>query len=522
MSLQGKPCEAALGEQEEQKKREAESFFAQKDSGPNSERREVTPSTPPKKPGFWDWFVGLFGYETETARNWKQYQKLNLKKGMILGEDGEVIQFDDKEAEQSGPVLDDIDITKNIVLGDDGEIAHAVIKEAERTGPDLSDMDPTKSFIAGNDGEIARAVIKEAERTGPDLSDVDIKKNMILGNDGEVAYAVSEETVHAGPDLSGVDIKQGVIQGTGGKFVRLAEKTPVEQLRDLDQSFSRMAQALNPGAKPFAVGTDSSIPGDLALYCTVAAAQSFPSTVAEDLHGIFNGENLQQLAQAKALWEETPQNQRADLLVRGLARLSQMPAEPLGMGKDVIMSGLVIGNILQNLDGGLKFAVEKKLPIEGQEMVKGAQTLGEIGHRGLMSYAYLQNPRESAPLTPQQRNNMITYALEYEAASQVLDNHTPVWTGGLPTSTTLQPVLGREGGLQSLRNSVLQAERAAGQNSLFAMGVKTLAETMASRDNVKQHVPQMQPKAPAQQSHGHQQTRAQVTHQKTPNVMGRV
>ena len=77
-----------------------------------------------------------------------------------------------------------------------------------------------------------------------------------------------------------------------------------------------MAQALNPGAKPFAVGTDSSIPGDLALYCTVAAAQSFPSTVAEDLHGIFNGENLQQLAQAKALWEETPQNQRADLLVR--------------------------------------------------------------------------------------------------------------------------------------------------------------------------------------------------------------
>ena len=283
-----------------------------------------------------------------------------------------------------------------------------------------------------------------------------------------------------------------------------------------------MAQALNPGAKPFAVGTDSSIPGDLALYCTVVAAQSFPGNVSLSLQGLFNGVNLQHLAHAKTIWEETPQNQRADLLVRGLARLSQMPAEPLGMGKDVIMSGLVIGNILQNLDGGLKFAVEKKLPIEGQEMVKGAQTLGEIGHRGLMSYAYLQNPRESAPLTPQQRNNMITYALEYEAASQVLDNHTPVRTGDLPTSTTLQPVLGREGGLQSLRNSVLQAERAAGQNSLFAMGVKTLAETMASRDNVKQHVPQMQPKAPAQQSHGYQQTRAQVTHQKTPNVMGRV
>ena len=342
--MMGKPN--TLEEQEEQKKREAESFFAQKDSGPNSERREVTPSTPPKKPGFWDWFVGLFGYETETARNWKQYQKLNLKKGMILGEDGEVIQFDDKEAEQSGPVLDDIDITKNIVLGDDGEIAHAVIKEAERTGPDLSDMDPTKSFIAGNDGEIARAVIKEAERTGPDLSDVDIKKNMILGNDGEVAYAVSEETVHAGPDLSGVDIKQGVIQGTGGKFVRLTEKTPVEQLRDLDQSFSRMAQALNPEAKPVVVGTDSSIPGDLALYCTVVAAQSLPGNVSLSLRGIFNGVNLQHLAHAKTIWEETPQNQRADLLVRGLARLSQMPAEPLGMGKDVIMSGLVIGNTL--------------------------------------------------------------------------------------------------------------------------------------------------------------------------------
>lgn len=486
--MMGKPN--TLEEEEEQKKREAESFFAQKDSGTKSETSEVTPLTPPKKPGFWDWFVGLFGYETETARNWKQYQKLNLKKGMILGEDGEVIQFDTQEAEQSGPVLDDIDITKNIVLGDDGEIAHAVIKEAERTGPDLSDMDPTKSFI--------------------------------VGNDGEVVHAVSTETQHAGPDLSGVDIKQGVIQGTGGKFVRLAEKTPVEQLRDLDQSFSRMAQALNPGAKPFAVGTDSSIPGDLALYCTVAAAQSFPSTVAEDLHGIFNGENLQQLAQAKALWEETPQNQRADLLVRGLARLSQMPAEPLGMGKDVIMSGLVIKNVLQNMDGGLKFAVEQKLPIEGQEMVKGAQTLGEIGHRGLMSYAYLQNPQESAQLTPQQRGNMITYALEYEAASQVLDNHKPERINDLPTSTTLQPVLGREGGLQSLRNSVLQAERAAGQNSLFAMGVKTLAETMASRDNVKQHVPQMQPKATAQQSHGPQQTRAQVTHQKTPNIMGRV
>ena len=72
--MMGKPN--TLEEQEEQKKREAESFFAQKDSGTNSERSEVTPSTPPKKPGFWDWFVGLFGYETETARNWKQYQKL--------------------------------------------------------------------------------------------------------------------------------------------------------------------------------------------------------------------------------------------------------------------------------------------------------------------------------------------------------------------------------------------------------------------------------------------------------------
>ena len=320
-----------------------------------------------------------------------------------------------------------------------------------------------------------------------------------------------------------MDITKSVLLGKDGEeVIHATAKTTGDQLRDLDQSFSRMAQALNPEAKPVAVGTDSSIPGDLALYCTVVAAQSFPGNVSLSLQGLFNGVNLQHLAHAKAIWEKTPQNQRADLLVRGLARLSQMPAEPLGMGKDVIMSGLVIKNVLQNMDGGLKFAVEQKLPIEGKEMVKGAQTLGEIGHRGLMSYTYLQNPRESAQLTPQQRGNMIMYALEYEAASQVLDNHTPVWTGGLPTSTTLQPVLGREGGLQSLRNSVLQAERAAGQNSLFAMDVKTLAETMTSRDNVKRHVPQMQPKAPAQQSHGPQQTRAQVTHQKTPNVMGRV
>ena len=41
--MMGKPN--TLEEQEEQKKREAESFFAQKDSGPNSERSEVTPST---------------------------------------------------------------------------------------------------------------------------------------------------------------------------------------------------------------------------------------------------------------------------------------------------------------------------------------------------------------------------------------------------------------------------------------------------------------------------------------------
>ena len=476
--MMGKPN--TLEEQEEQKKREAESFFAQKDSGTNREQSEVTPPTPPKKPGFWDWLAGVFGYETQTTKNWKQYtEKLASYQETVRR------QEEERAAERAAKEREELEDLEDFRKDEPSA-------EKQKDGPDLSDVDLTKSMIVEKDGEVIHATIKEAKQSGPDLwSDVDITKSVHLGKDGE-------EAIHA------------------------TAKTTGDQLRDLDQSFSRMAQALNPEAKPVAVGTDSSIPGDLALYCTVAAAQSFPSTVAEDLHGIFNGENLQQLAQAKALWEETPQNQRADLLVRGLARLSQMPAEPLGMGKDVIMSGLVIKNVLQNMDGGLKFAVEQKLPIEGKEMVKGAQTLGEIGHRGLMSYTYLQNPRESAQLTPQQRGNMIMYALEYEAASQVLDNHTPVWTGGLPTSTTLQPVLGREGGLQSLRNSVLQAERAAGQNSLFAMDVKTLAETMTSRDNVKRHVPQMQPKAPAQQSHGPQQTRAQVTHQKTPNVMGRV
>ena len=476
--MMGKPN--TLEEQEEQKKREEESFFAQKDSGTNREQSEVTPPTPPKKPGFWDWLAGVFGYETQTTKNWKQYtEKLaSYQETVRRQEEERAAERAAKEREESEDLED--------FLTDEPSA------EKQKDGPDLSDVDLTKSMIVEKDGEVIHATIKEAKQSGPDLwSDVDITKSVHLGKDGE-------EAIHA------------------------TAKTTGDQLRDLDQSFSRMAQALNPEAKPVAVGTDSSIPGDLALYCTVVAAQSFPSNVSLSLRGLFNGVNLQHLAHAKSIWEETPQNQRADLLVRGLARLSQMPAEPLGMGKDVIMSGLVIKNVLQNMDGGLKFAVEQKLPIEGKEMVKGAQTLGEIGHRGLMSYTYLQNPRESAQLTPQQRGNMIMYALEYEAASQVLDNHTPVWTGGLPTSTTLQPVLGREGGLQSLRNSVLQAERAAGQNSLFAMDVKTLAETMTSRDNVKRHVPQMQPKAPAQQSHGPQQTRAQVTHQKTPNVMGRV
>ena len=476
--MMGKPN--TLEEQEEQKKREEESFFAQKDSGTNREQSEVTPPTPPKKPGFWDWLAGVFGYETQTTKNWKQYtEKLASYQETVRR------QEEERAAERAAKEREELEDLEDFRKDEPSA-------EKQKDGPDLSDVDLTKSMIVEKDGEVIHATIKEAKQSGPDLwSDVDITKSVHLGKDGE-------EAIHA------------------------TAKTTGDQLRDLDQSFSRMAQALNPEAKPVAVGTDSSIPGDLALYCTVVAAQSFPGNVSLSLRGLFNGVNLQHLAHAKTIWEETPQNQRADLLVRGLARLSQMPAEPLGMGKDVIMSGLVIKNVLQNMDGGLKFAVEQKLPIEGKEMVKGAQTLGEIGHRGLMSYTYLQNPRESAQLTPQQRGNMIMYALEYEAASQVLDNHTPVWTGGLPTSTTLQPVLGREGGLQSLRNSVLQAERAAGQNSLFAMDVKTLAETMTSRDNVKQHVPQMQPKAPAQQSHGPQQTRAQVTHQKTPNVMGRV
>ena len=476
--MMGKPN--TLEEQEEQKKREVESFFAQKDSGTNREQSEVTPPTPPKKPGFWDWLAGVFGYETQTTKNWKQYtEKLASYQETVRR------QEEERAAERAAKEREELEDLEDFHKDEPSA-------EKQKDGPDLSDVDLTKSMIVEKDGEVIHATIKEAKQSGPDLwSDVDITKSVHLGKDGE-------EAIHA------------------------TAKTTGDQLRDLDQSFSRMAQALNPEAKPVAVGTDSSIPGDLALYCTVVAAQSFPGNVSLSLRGLFNGVNLQHLAHAKEIWEETPQNQRADLLVRGLARLSQMPAEPLGMGKDVIMSGLVIKNVLQNMDGGLKFAVEQKLPIEGKEMVKGAQTLGEIGHRGLMSYTYLQNPRESAQLTPQQRGNMIMYALEYEAASQVLDNHTPVWTGGLPTSTTLQPVLGREGGLQSLRNSVLQAERAAGQNSLFAMDVKTLAETMTSRDNVKRHVPQMQPKAPAQQSHGPQQTRAQVTHQKTPNVMGRV
>ena len=48
--MMGKPN--TLEEQEEQKKREAESFFAQKDSGTKSEKSEVTPPHSTEKAGF--------------------------------------------------------------------------------------------------------------------------------------------------------------------------------------------------------------------------------------------------------------------------------------------------------------------------------------------------------------------------------------------------------------------------------------------------------------------------------------
>ena len=171
--MMGKPN--TLEEQEEQKKREAESFFAQKDSGTNREQSEVTPPTPPKKPGFWDWLAGVFGYETQTTKNWKQYtEKLASYQETVRRQEEEpAAERAAKEREESEDLED--------FLKDEPSA------EKQKDGPDLSDVDIKKSVLLGKDGEeVIHATIREAEQSGPDLSDVDIKKGIIVDKDGEV------------------------------------------------------------------------------------------------------------------------------------------------------------------------------------------------------------------------------------------------------------------------------------------------------------------------------------------------
>ena len=168
--MMGKPN--TLEEQEEQKQREAESFFAQKDSGTNREQSEVTPPTPPKKPGFWDWLAGVFGYETQTTKNWKQYtEKLaSYQETVRRQEEERAAERAAKEREESEDLED--------FLTDEPSA------EKQKDGPDLSDVDIKKGIIVEN-GEVIHATIREAEQSGPDLSDVDIKKGVIVGRSEE-------------------------------------------------------------------------------------------------------------------------------------------------------------------------------------------------------------------------------------------------------------------------------------------------------------------------------------------------
>ena len=178
--MMGKPN--TLEEQEEQKKREAESFFAQKDSGTNREQSEVIPPTPPKKPGFWDWLAGVFGYETQTTKNWKQYtEKLASYQETVRRQEEEpAAERAAKEREESEN-LEDL-----LKKWDDLEdfLTDEPSAEKQKDGPDLSDVDIKKGIIVEKDGEVIHATIREAEQSGPDLSDVDIKKGIILEKEG--------------------------------------------------------------------------------------------------------------------------------------------------------------------------------------------------------------------------------------------------------------------------------------------------------------------------------------------------
>ncbi|MGN0416319.1 MAG: hypothetical protein ACI4FX_12665 [Agathobacter sp.] len=292
--------------------------------------------------------------------------------------------------------------------------------------------------------------------------------------------------------------------------------TPGKKLRDINESFSRIAKAIDPKAEPVAVDTQRyAIPAEVALYCTVAAAQSSVGTVAEDLSKAFNGTNMKPLAQAKEIWNNTPAEKRADLLIHGVARLSQMAAEPIGLDREMIMSGLVIGNTLKNLQGPLRQEVINKLQGNSRDMVLGAQELGEIGYGGLLANQYLQNPKMSSELSQVQRQEMITSALVYEAVGQEMDHRNVSRSkNGMPIPSSLQPVLGRENGLKALHSSVEQYEKKSAGGSLYSMDLNTLAQTMQNRDKLRERVLPLQREKSSQNVQSAPQKNTQRTKEK--------
>ena len=176
--MMGKPN--TLEEQEEQKKREAESFFPQKDSGTNREQSEVTPPTPPKKPGFWDWLAGVFGYETQTTKNWKQYtEKLASYQETVRR------QEEERAAERAAKEREELEDLEDFHKDEPSA-------EKQKDGPDLSDVDIKKGIIVEKDGEVVHATVKEAKQSGPDLSDVEVHKGRVVGGEGDVGEATVE------------------------------------------------------------------------------------------------------------------------------------------------------------------------------------------------------------------------------------------------------------------------------------------------------------------------------------------
>ena len=444
---------------EQEKQEEGNQFWNKSESLENEEEPQLKAPTAPNKPGFFDWLAGLFNYKTETVKKWEKYQQelsayekqIQERKKQQEKKQEEPEKTTEKEKELSAKKED---LTKSGVMLDDEFVTMEDLAKGnlKKSGVMLEDEFVTKEELGANEPDTIHDKMAGLDDI-PDVSEDELDDlDMTVDN----------------PEK---------------------QKTPAEKLHDIDVSFTRMAQAINPQAGPVEVNAQNyAIPTDIALYCTVAAAQSSGASVAEDLGNIFNGTNMQPLVQAKAIWENTPAEKRPDLLVHGVKRLGQMAAEPIGLDKEMIMSGLVIGNTLGNMQGSLRQSVIDKLQGQSRDMVLGAQEIGQIGHRGLFAGSYLQNPKFSSTLSPQWRKEMITSALAYEAVGQLLNGREVSRTSnGMPIPSSLQQVMGRADGKNALHSSVEKFERGMGDNSLYSMNLDKLAQTMQNPDSLKQH-----------------------------------